>query len=30
VVLGVLLWMLLFGGLGAYRMAKEVRMEPVG
>lgn len=29
VIIGVVLWMALFGGLGAYRMAKEVRVDPI-
>lgn len=29
VVAGVLLWMAVFGALGAYRMAREIRVEPV-
>lgn len=29
VIIGVLLWVLVFGALGAYRMAREVRVDPV-
>jgi hypothetical protein len=28
VIVGVVLWMVLFGALAAYRMAREVRVEP--
>ncbi|CAN5412993.1 hypothetical protein BH10ACT1_BH10ACT1_31310 [soil metagenome] len=30
VVVGVVLWMVLFGGLAAFRMAREVRVGPAG
>ena len=29
VIIGVLLWVLVFGALGAYRMAREIRVDPV-
>lgn len=29
VIIGVVLWMLVFGALGAFRMAREVSVEPV-
>ena len=30
VIVGVVLWMVLFGGLAAFRMAREVRADPAG
>lgn len=30
VVIGVVAWIVLFGGLAAFRMAREVRVDPVG
>ncbi len=29
VIAGVILWMIVFGSLGAFRMAREVRVDPV-